>query len=71
MTGALETLSDRERFVLEMYFGINRWENEPMPLWKIAERFDLTRGRIRDIKEKALARLRHRSRSTTLRRYLA
>ena len=67
VTGALETLSERERYVLEMYFGINRYE--PMPLWKIGERFDLTRDRVRQIKEKAIQRLRHRSRSTTLRRY--
>jgi RNA polymerase primary sigma factor len=66
--GALETLSDRERVVLEMYFGINR--DSAMTLNEIGEEFDLTRERVRQIKEKAIQRLRHRSRSKNLRRYL-
>ena len=68
VTGALETLSGRERSVLEMYFGINR--DSAMTLNEIGEEFDLTRERVRQIKEKAIQRLRHRSRSTSLRRYL-
>ena len=68
VTGALETLSDRERAVLEMYFGINR--DSAMTLNEIGEEFDLTRERVRQIKEKAIQRLRHRSRSKSLRRYL-
>ena len=60
----LETLSKRERIVLEMYFGINR--DEPMSLNDIGEEFDLTRERIRDIKMRAIQRLSHRSRSNYL-----
>ena len=68
VTGALDTLSGRERSVLEMYFGINR--DSAMTLNEIGEEFDLTRERVRQIKEKAIQRLRHRSRSKSLRRYL-
>ena len=68
VAGALETLSGRERAVLEMYFGINR--DSAMTLNEIGEEFDLTRERVRQIKEKAIQRLRHRSRSKSLRRYL-
>ncbi len=68
VNGALETLSERERVVLEMYFGINR--DSAMTLNEIGEEFDLTRERVRQIKEKAIQRLRHRSRSKNLRRYL-
>ncbi len=68
VNGALETLSERERMVLEMYFGINR--DSAMTLNEIGEEFDLTRERVRQIKEKAIQRLRHRSRSKNLRRYL-
>ena len=66
--GALETLSERERVVLEMYFGINR--DDTLSLGEIGEEFDLTRERIRTIKEKAIQRLRHRSRSNHLRNNL-
>jgi len=68
VNGALATLSERERVVLEMYFGINR--DSAMTLNEIGEEFDLTRERVRQIKEKAIQRLRHRSRSKNLRRYL-
>ncbi len=68
VNGALDTLSERERIVLEMYFGINR--DSAMTLNEIGEEFDLTRERVRQIKEKAIQRLRHRSRSKNLRRYL-
>jgi len=68
VSSALETLSERERSVLEMYFGINR--DSAMTLNEIGEEFDLTRERVRQIKEKAIQRLRHRSRSKNLRRYL-
>ena len=60
VNGALDTLSERERIVLEMYFGINR--DSAMTLNEIGEEFDLTRERVRQIKEKAIQRLRHRSR---------
>ena len=66
--GALETLSERERIVLEMYFGINR--DDTLPLNEIGEEFDYTRERVRQIKNKAIQRLRHRSRSNHLRNNL-
>ena len=66
--GALETLSERERIVLELYFGINR--DDTLSLGEIGEEFDLTRDRVRQIKEKAIQRLRHRSRSNHLKNNL-
>ena len=68
VTGALETLSERERIITEMFFGINR--DSAMTLNEIGEEFDLARERVRAIKEKAVQRLRHRSRSQNLRRYV-
>ena len=64
----LETLSERERVVLEMYFGISR--DDTLSLGEIGEEFDLTRDRVRQIKEKGLQRLRHRSRSNHLKNNL-
>jgi len=66
--GALETLSERERVVLEMYFGINR--DDTLSLGEIGGEFDLTRERVRQIKNKAIQRLRHRSCSNHLRNNL-
>ena len=66
--GALETLSERERIVLELYFGINC--DDALNLNEIGEEFDLTRDRVRQIKEKAIQRLRHRSRSNHLKNNL-
>ena len=63
----LDTLSMRESIILEMFFGINRTK---LTLNQIGEEFDLTRDRVRQIKEKAIQRLRHRSRSNTLVRYI-
>ena len=65
---SLETLKDRERQVIKMYFGIDR--DYALTLNEIGEEFSLTRERVRQIKEKAIRRLRHRSRSKTLRTYL-
>ena len=65
---SLETLKDRERQVIKMYFGIDR--DYALTLNEIGEEFSLTRERGRQIKEKAIRRLRHRSRSKTLRTYL-
>jgi len=65
---ALETLKDRERDVIRMYFGIDR--EYALTLNEIGEEFGLTRERVRQIKEKAIRRLRHRSRSKKLRSYL-
>jgi RNA polymerase primary sigma factor len=65
---ALATLSDREAEVVRLYFGLNR--EHPLTLEEIGEKFALTRERVRQIKEKALRRLRHTSRSKALRTYL-
>jgi RNA polymerase primary sigma factor len=65
---ALQTLSRREAEVVRLYFGLNR--EHPLTLEEIGEKFDLTRERVRQIKEKAIRRLRHTSRSKSLRSYL-
>ena len=65
---SLETLKGRERDVIRMYFGISR--DYALTLNEIGEEFNLTRERVRQIKEKAIRRLRHRSRSKKLRSYL-
>ena len=65
---SLDTLKDRERMVIKMYFGIER--DYALTLNEIGEEFNLTRERVTQIKEKAIRRLRHRSRSKTLRNYL-
>ncbi len=65
---ALTTLSDREAEVIKLYFGLER--EHPLTLEEIGEKFSLTRERVRQIKEKAIRRLRHASRSRTLRSYL-
>ena len=68
VAAALDTLKDREREVIRMYFGIER--EYALTLNEIGEEFGLTRERVRQIKEKAIRRLRHRSRSRKLRQYL-
>ena len=65
---SLDTLKDRECQVIKMYFGIDR--DYALTLNEIGEEFSLTRERVRQIKEKAIRRLRHRSRSKSLRTYL-
>ena len=65
---AISTLSEREAEVIRLYFGIN--EDHSHTLEEIGERFNLTRERVRQIKEKAIRRLRHASRSKNLRTYL-
>lgn len=65
---ALSTLTPREADVVTLYFGLNG-ENA-LTLEEIGERFDLTRERVRQIKEKAIRRLRHTSRSKALKTYL-
>jgi len=64
----LSTLNERETEVLKLYFGINR--DHALTLEEIGEMFNLTRERVRQIKEKAIRRLRHASRSKNLRSYL-
>jgi RNA polymerase primary sigma factor len=54
----LEILDERERKIIECYFGINI-DSEAMTLEAIGERYDLTKERIRQIKEKAIRKLRH------------
>jgi len=68
IASALSTLTDRERSVIEMYFGINR--DRSFTLNEIGEQFSLTRERVRQIKEKAIRRLAHKTRSEPLRVYL-
>ena len=65
---ALETLTPREADVVKLYFGLG--EHQPMTLEEIGETFDLTRERVRQIKEKAIRRLKHTSRSKILMSYL-
>ena len=60
----LDTLDDRESEVLRLYFGLG--DEESMTLEEIGARFSLTRERVRQIKEKALGRLRHPRRRTQL-----
>ncbi|KPL01999.1 MAG: RNA polymerase subunit sigma [candidate division Zixibacteria bacterium SM1_73] len=65
---ALDTLSCREAEVINLYFGLNH--EKALTLEEIGARFNLTRERVRQIKEKAIRRLRHASRSKSLRAYL-
>jgi RNA polymerase primary sigma factor len=65
---ALSTLSEREAEVIRLYFGLDR--EHSLTLEEIGEKFNLTRERVRQIKEKAIRRLRHASRSKQLRSYL-
>ena len=61
---ALETLTPREADVIKLYFGLGN--HHPMTLEEIGETFDLTRERVRQIKEKAIRTLKHTSRSKIL-----
>ena len=65
---ALETLTPREADVIRLYFGLG--DQHAMTLEEIGETFDLTRERVRRIKEKAIRRLKHTSRSKILKTYL-
>ncbi len=65
---ALSTLTDREAEVIKLYYGLNK--EHSLTLEEIGEKFNLTRERVRQIKEKAIRRLRHASRSKNLRAYL-
>ncbi|MBL7848939.1 MAG: RNA polymerase sigma factor RpoD/SigA [Cyclobacteriaceae bacterium] len=65
---ALSTLTQRESDVIALYFGLNG--EHAMTLEEIGEKFNLTRERVRQIKEKAIRRLRHTSRSKALKPYL-
>ncbi|MCZ7613722.1 MAG: sigma-70 family RNA polymerase sigma factor [Ignavibacteriaceae bacterium] len=65
---ALSKLSAREAEVIKLYFGIDI--DEPLTLEEIGEKFNLTRERVRQIKEKAIRRLRNTTRSKELKKYL-
>ena len=65
---SLSTLTERERDVVRLFFGIGM--NHGLTLEEIGDKFDLTRERVRQIKEKAIRRLRHTSRSKLLKAYL-
>ena len=64
---ALDTLSDREKMIIKMFFGIGGQEKT---LEEIGDTYGLTRERVRQIKEKAIRRLRNNSRSKLLKSYL-
>lgn len=64
---ALLTLNERERNIIEAFFGINQPE---MTLEEIGDKFGLTRERVRQIKEKAIRRLRHNTKNKMLKAYL-
>jgi RNA polymerase primary sigma factor len=68
MEKALDTLADREKQILSLYFGIGG--EEPLTLEEIGQKLGLTRERIRQIKEKAISRLRHSSRAKYLQGYM-
>ena len=65
---SLSSLTEREREIVVLFFGLGA--SSPFSLEEIGEKFDLTRERVRQIKDKALQRLRHTSRSTILKSYL-
>jgi len=65
---SLSTLTPREADVIRLYFGLSG--KHPMTLEEIVEKFDLTRERVRQIKEKSIRRLKHTSRSKLLKSYL-
>jgi RNA polymerase primary sigma factor len=65
---AISTLTPRESDVIRFYFGLNG--SYPMTLEEIGEKFELTRERVRQIKEKAIRRLKTTSRSNILQSYL-
>lgn len=65
---SLSTLTERERDVIKLFYGIGM--NHEYTLEEIGDKFDLTRERVRQIKEKAIKRLKHSSRSKLLKAYL-
>lgn len=64
----IATLSQREADIIKLYFGLD--SKHPMTLEEIGEKFDLTRERVRQIKEKAIRRLKHSSKCKNLKAYL-
>ena len=68
MERALNTLTEREKLILTLYFGLEG--EDPLTLEDIGKRLKLTRERIRQIKEKAIQRLRHSTRAKYLKGYI-
>ncbi len=64
----LDTLAPREADIIKLYFGIN--QSYPLTLEEIGDKFDLTRERVRQLKEKGLRKLKQKSRSKLLKSYL-
>jgi RNA polymerase primary sigma factor len=64
----ISTIPQREADVLKLYFGLD--SKHPHTLEEIGEKFDLTRERVRQIKEKAIRRLKHTSKCKNLKAYL-
>ena len=67
ISSALNVLNERERNIIEAFFGINQPE---MTLEEIGDKYGLTRERVRQIKEKAMRRLRHNTKNKMLKSYL-
>ena len=67
INSALQTLNARERYIIEAFFGINQPE---MTLEEIGDKYGLTRERVRQIKEKAIRRLRQNTKNKLLKSYL-
>ena len=65
---SLSTLTEKERDVINLYYGIGM--NHGLTLDEIGAKFNLTRERVRQIKEKAIKRLKHTTRSKILKSYL-
>lgn len=68
LSGALETLNPREADVIKLYYGLNG--EVPLGLSEIGDYFDLTRERVRQVKEKAIRKLRKKSKTQNLIKYL-
>jgi RNA polymerase primary sigma factor len=66
---ALNTLTQKEADIIRLFFGVNGKHTHT--LVEIGEEFNITRERVRQIKEKAIKRLRHTARSRTLKTYLS
>ena len=64
----ISTLPPREADVIKLYFGLD--SKHPMTLEEIGEKFDLTRERVRQIKEKAIRRLKNAAKCKNLKAYL-
>jgi len=65
---AISTLTPREADILRLYYGLN--DAVPLSLDEIADKYELTRERVRQIKEKAIKRLKQTSRSKQLKAFL-